>query len=296
MRVLATLLLAVIAAYPAAAQINSVELHPPARDFGFFVGDVITTEAVITVAGGTVLQRDSLPAPGPVDSAIELRSVQVTEADLPGQRQFRVQVEYQSFFAPERVMPAELPGYTIAFSNGSGKATAHIPAWTYHVSPLRVAEPISGTPPLLRSDHPMPQIPLGIARLRLISSTILVCLVGLTIAGRWGWLPSRPRPSRPFAAAWHRIRNAAASNDRETAFRALHRAFDATAGHPVLADDVDSFLVSHPRYSPLRSAIAQFFEASRQIFFARDAEKDVAGTTCRLEVLAIQLMHAERRW
>jgi mxaA protein len=47
----------------------------------------------------------------------------------------------------------------------------------------------------------------------------------------------------------------------------LHRAFDATAGRRLLADDLDAFFARFPRFVPLRSEIERFFAASRQMFF-----------------------------
>jgi mxaA protein len=47
----------------------------------------------------------------------------------------------------------------------------------------------------------------------------------------------------------------------------LHRAFDATAGRRVFADDLDAFISRHQHFLPLRNRIAAFFEMSRAVFF-----------------------------
>ena len=52
----------------------------------------------------------------------------------------------------------------------------------------------------------------------------------------------------------------------------LHRAFDATAGRRLFADDIDDFVSRHQQFRPLRDRIGAFFEASRGVFFGGAAE------------------------
>ena len=47
----------------------------------------------------------------------------------------------------------------------------------------------------------------------------------------------------------------------------LHRAFDATAGHRLFADDLDNFFSRHKHFMPLQHRVVAFFETSRAVFF-----------------------------
>ena len=81
MRWLVCALTVLLVATPAASAIRKITLQPPARDFGYFLGDVLTAVAVISTDRGTVLDRAALPEPGPVSRQIDIRRVVVADAD-----------------------------------------------------------------------------------------------------------------------------------------------------------------------------------------------------------------------
>jgi len=290
------LCLAVLAAWvsPAAAQTRSVVLHVPARDFGILVGDVLTTEAVITVDPAAVLDWRTVPVAGPVDAAIELRHVQLTDTLANGARTIIIKLDYQSFFAPDRVMQTELPASTIGFVQGGKSFTAKIPAWPYHVSPLRVPERATDNLADLRGDHLVPAVSLRWAELWVAASAAIMAVASLVLAGCLGLLPGLVRASHPFAQAARRIARLDMSGpNRELAFKTLHRAFDATAGRRVQPEDIDAFLRQHPRYAALRTEIIGFFAASTDFFFSPAGS---AQTLPALRPLAKKLRRAERAW
>ena len=94
------------------------------------------------------------------------------------------------------------------------------------------------------------------------------------LAYHQAWWPFGARPSRPFTAAARAIRQRAAAGADQDAYRSslldLHRAFDASAGRRVLAEDVPIFLASHQVFKPLKPDIVRFFATSRRAFFGND--------------------------
>jgi mxaA protein len=76
----------------------------------------------------------------------------------------------------------------------------------------------------------------------------------------------------------------------------LHRAFDASAGRRVLAEDVPFFLARHQVFKPLASDISRFFATSRRAFFGNDlngATEDMP--LAEVATLGKRLGEAERR-
>ena len=59
------------------AQTLTVTLGKPARDFGVFVGDLLTSTAFIDIPPGAVLDPRSLPQDGPVSPIVDIRRVSV---------------------------------------------------------------------------------------------------------------------------------------------------------------------------------------------------------------------------
>ncbi len=281
------LLLAVLAyPVPACPQAISVQLLTPERDFGYFVGDIIATDAIITAAPGTTLDRQSLPVPGPLNSAIELRSIQVE--DSPGK--IRIHAEYQSFFAPERASETELPAFSVHLSAGTTRSTALIPAWPFQVSPLRISQRSIDDPSGLRRNHAVEPAAVGPYEERFVAALAAALLAALTLARNRGCLPGWRSATRPFATAERRIgRLARCGEDHEAAYRELHRAFDATAGHHLFKGDLQGFFRSHPRFTPVQTDVSNFFAASESRFFAPESQ------TLRPPVDVVKLAKSLRR-
>jgi mxaA protein len=285
----ACLLLAplLLAARMALAQ---VVLHPPARDFGYFLGDTFAIEAEVAPPAGAVLDARSLPAPGPVSTWIDVRGASVRERD----GRLWVRIAYQSFFDPAEAARASVPPYTLVFTRAGERLTVPVPGWSFLVSPFRHTLTPVMEASALRGDHAPLHAPERGAWLRLL----LACAGALGAAG-WlaharGWwrLPGLRRP--PFAAAARRIAALARAGGAPTdALLALHRAFDATAGRRVLAGDLRGFLDSHPRFAAQRQAIAAFFEASRRHFFG--ARGEAGWSVAEALALARALSAAERQ-
>jgi mxaA protein len=275
---------------PAHAQ--TVVLHGPERDFGYFVGDVIVTEAVVTSLPGARIDRLSLPVPGLLSASIELRHVDLQEVVTKNQRKTVLRLEYQSFFAPDHVMLAELPGFDLRFAS----KMVHVPAWAFHVSPLRVAQRSIDALADLHGNLPVAPLSGRPAGIGLLVSSGIALVAGTACAGLQGWLPGFSRSRRPFADAARHIARLAPAQ-MEIALRSLLQAFDATDGRHVFAEDIDAFLSRHAPFVGLREDIVRIYALARDYLFAptsaaTEADRDFAA----IVVLARTLRRAERRW
>ncbi len=279
------LLACMTASLPAAAQ--SVALKGPQRDFGYVVGDVIVTEATITTGQANELDTRSLPVPGPLNAFIELRHVDLSSN---GRGKTVLRMEYQNFAAPEQVMQSELPGYDIRFTTG----VAHVPAWPFHVSPLRVAQRTAEDAAALHGNLPVAPLSTRPVLMRLLISAGIAASAAIAFAGMQGWLPGVGTKMRPFAAAARRI-SKLKSSETETALRELLHAFDTTEGRHVFSDDVDDVLSRRSHFAGLHAEITHLFDLVQKSFFAPSPEsrhEDFAG----IVKLAKALRRAERRW
>ncbi len=265
--------------------------------FGLLIGDLVTHRVAITADPGLRLQDASLPRPGALTYWLTLRDITVEDQGVEeGRRRFHLALTYQTFYAPLQPHTLTIPAFTLRFVDeevpDSPAVTAGVPAWRFLTSPLREIVPQAGTGgPLLRPDHRPPLAgdpltrPLAIAAL-----AGAVIFLGL-LAWHRGWGPFRLRPNRPFRRALRDARTALGragsrqSGDGlgatdaaayEQAMRAFHRAFDMTAGHRLLADDLPGFLETAPAFRPEEAAIQRFFQASRQVFFRTDSAAAVS--------------------
>ncbi len=266
------------------AQVKAVTLQPPARDFGYFIGDTIKAGALITLTPGTALDARSLPTPGEITGGLDIRRVTTaSQGDT-----LHVSIEYQTFTAPEEAMQVRVPPYTLAFHRGAARFTAQIPFWSFYTSPFRHERQATLDPAVLRPDHPIPPLSPAASQRGLAASLGIALAAFLALARFRGWTPRLALHRRPFAQATRRIR---ATHSPEDALLALHRAFDATAGARVLPEDLDSFVQRHPQFQPLRQEIDAFFQLSRARFFGAN---DPAGGPHDLITLAKHLRRAER--
>ena len=271
---------------PAAAQVVSVRLQPPPRDFGVFVGDSLTSTAIIEILPGTTLDPRSLPPEGPASPGIDVRQVRVER----GTDRIAIRVTYQSFVSPEQVSSAEVPSYTVAFASGQGRLKTVVPGFRFTASTFRHDLQPTLDPASLRPDHvPAPARATG-AGLELAMG--LLAMAGGLLALAWP-LAFAPRRG-PFRAASRQLAGLARRPTADAgcaAMLALHRAFDATAGRRIFADDLGDFVIRHPQFRPCRDRAAAFFAASRTAFFGGPAEAPAIGAWL---ALARDLARAER--
>lgn len=258
------------------AQVRSVELRGP-RPFGYFMGDVIPLEVEIAVDAPFQLLPSSLPRPRPVKFWLDLRSVRLGDRGVhDGERRYRLALDYQTFFAPLEPRMLEVPALTLTVTDGINRGEAEVPPWTFLMSPLREIRPSQGDGvTLLRPDvAPLP-ISLSMARDYMIASGAATLLFLGLLAYHRAWWPFYRRRARPFARAIRAVRRAFAGGAGSEAYLAsllmIHRAFDASAGRRLLADDIPALIERMPALRPLEPDIGRFFRASQHAFFAADS-------------------------
>ncbi len=272
------------------AQIRSIDARPPQRDFGYYPGDLFTSTVVIDVGPDTVLDAASLPPAGPVSAAIDLRDISYSGARIAGGQRITINAEWQTFATPEEVSRVDIPGYQLVLDKGASRLTAAVAGFSIAVSPFRHdLQPVLDTS-VLRPDHPVARIDVAPWRHMLFATAAVALLAALALAWSNGFLAWTNRGRAPFArAAWEIARHA---DDGRDSFLLLHRAFDEAAGKRVLADDLDHFLMAHPRFAGLRTDIERFFADSRRIFFDTGQASPSLPSLMRL---SRALARAERR-
>jgi mxaA protein len=302
-RVLVLFLVALIAPAMAGAEAPGVSLRMiEPRSFGYLVGDVFRREVDIFAAEPYRLEPASLPAPGRQAYWLDLKSVNLTEKSASGGRRYRLVFTYQTFYVALQPTRLAVPGMSLKFTDGSRSVEAEVPAWSFVMAAMREIapeKPEEGPVGYMQPDA-LPTL-IGTSRDRIVFGVAAggFLLALLLLAFHRAWWPFHARPSRPFTNAARVISHRAAKADQE-AYRAslldLHRAFDASAGRRVLAEDVPFFLARHQVFKPLASDISRFFATSRRAFFGNDlngATEDMP--LADVATLGKRLGEAERR-
>ena len=275
----------------AQAQAPEVSLSAP-RANGWWVGDVMTLHADITVPESFALVAASLPRPRAVTYWLTLRDLRVSQRRRGDARTFTLSFDYQIFYVALEPKVQTIPPLTLRFEGPDGRLVARVPEFAFVVSPLR---------PILaptRLSELAPRRPISLAPARLWISGLgagFILAFGASMGLLWhlGRGPWR-RVERPFSRASRDIaralrRDAAAL---DAAYLSLHRAFDAALGRRMMARDIEVFVAAFPVFAPLRADIEPFFEASGAVFFSRG---EGAWSAERLAALATRLAQLERR-
>ena len=225
------------------------------RPYGYVVGDVMT-QRVLLETGGRELAPAALPKAERVNLWLERRPPRIESR--PGGHRWLV-LDYQVINAPQSLTTVDLPAFEL--QGAPDGATLTVAAWPISVNALT-----SGGSSELRSDRPAPLIATAPIRRQIVlwSSAFLV-VVAAWLA--WlAWRNLRAAATRPFAHALHEMRHVDGSAPE--AWRALHRAFDQTAGRVVQAATLPALFERMPQAHSLRPEIEQFFAQSRALFFA----------------------------
>lgn len=268
---------AMLTSCPALAQLRSVDLYAP-RPFGYVIGDAIALTAEIALDAPYVLDPASLPQPRPLDYWLDLRDVRLKDHGIEdGVRRYTLDLVYQTFYAPLEPRRLAIPAVALSAIDGERRVTVNVPAWSFLMSPLR--EIISVTPGqamALRPDIAPQPIPTAATMRRLIAALGLALAAFLALAWQKGWGPFGRRRSRPFAQAARAIAAPLATAPDAPSYRrallALHRAFDATAGKGVFAEDLPAFFEAHPAFRAAEAEVRRLFAASRRAFFGEDPQ------------------------
>jgi mxaA protein len=302
MPALLLVLLFAAAAAEAGPRVEAVAVSEP-RAFGYFLGDTIRREVILTLRAGARIEPASLPRPGPLNYWLELREIKVSEQEAAARTEARITLEYQTFYAALDPRRLEVPGFTLKVADESGSENATIPPWSFIVSPLREIMPGKEGEPAgieLRPDAPPQRLPTSLERTGMLLAAVTGTAALILLAMHYAWWPFRRRPTRPFTEAARFLRTSSGHLSGEGGYRAalikLHRAFDTAAGRRVLPDDVASFLAEHPEFAPLSADIERLFACSRTAFYGNDVPRARAVMPIeRIAELGARLGAAERR-
>jgi mxaA protein len=260
----------------ASAQVDLRATTEEPRAFGHQVGDVVTRVVWIDVPAGLTLDADSLPAPGRLSAALDLRTLSRGDEGIAGGTRVRLELVFQVFAAPVAPRIVDLPTLKLRFDGGGRSQELRVDPWPLAVSPLgpEAASPRHGLGEL-RPDQPPPAADTGMLRAVVVAGTTLAALIGAWLAAVFFGLPWWSRRHRPFGLAWRELqaarRRGALAEEAAacaTITRRLHAALNASAGHVLFAEGVEAFIAAAPRYAPLHADLQSFFERSRGAFFA----------------------------
>jgi|HubBroStandDraft_5_1064220.scaffolds.fasta_scaffold01719_9 mxaA protein len=251
------------------------------RKFGYVIGDLVAYDAVITVDPSWTLRTSSLPTPGRPEYWLELRQVTVGEARAHTEREYHVHLLYQLFYAPIEARTRDLPGFVLEFAHQGASSRIGVPALVVTMSPLREVATGTGDPEenvALAPDRATAGVPLRRPLIGIAATAALTLCMALLLAWQRAIWPFARRTGPPFTRAERALRKSdpGESKNYATALLGLHRAFDATAGWRVFADDVPRFLVEHPQFAGAAAEIGRFFTASRYQFFGVDVTQTSA--------------------
>lgn len=267
-----------IAASPSAFAQKPVEVQvQEPRSFGYTVGDTVTRGVTLLAPAPLKLDADSLPKPGRLGHALELRDAILSSAPATAGTRYRLNLTYQIFLAPAEVKTIDLPSLTVSLQGGTRPQEARIDYWPITVAPLAPVEAsLRNGLGALRPNVEPPLLDVSRNRFALLGLGAAVAALLLYLAYVYFGLPFLASHRRPFARAYRQVKNyqPVKSNSGELsgqAFRYLckrmHSAFNETAGSVVFAENVDQFVARQPRFAPLQNDIAAFFGHSRSEFF-----------------------------
>jgi mxaA protein len=252
------------AAVPASAVVEQP------RPFGHVVGDILTQRVLL--AADRPLASASLPGAQRLSAWIERRAARVE--GTPDGRRWLV-VDYQLVNAPPSRATVRLPEWRLA--GDAAWPALLVPAWPVGVTAI-TERATPGTPAwVLRADRPAPVIATAPLRLRLLlaSAALAACLAAW---GGWlAWRRWRDGVTRPFARA---LRSLGRGDARQpSAWRALHEAFDRTAGEVLRGSTLPRLFERAPQFEPLRDRIEAFYAQSAVRFFGAAGASAPDGTS-----------------
>ncbi len=254
------------AAEPELAQLELRTVEP--RSFGIRTGDVVERQVIVDIPSRLKLDENSLPTVGPQGPVLELRSLGRTQQSTPTGTRMTLRLKYQVFAAPVTVRSYELPKLVLRFDGLPRGDELRVETWPLVVSALATEEasPREGLGEL-RPDIAPPLRGTALERGVLWACAAAAVLLGAYLALVYLGLPWWGRRHRPFTQAFRAVQAQAGADGRE-ACRALHAAFNQTAGRTVFAEAVDGFIAQAPRFAGLKDDIQTFFRRSQAAFFA----------------------------
>ncbi|VTU31210.1 hypothetical protein H6CHR_03553 [Variovorax sp. PBL-H6] len=258
------------------------------RAFGHVLGDVLTQRVLLEHAGRP-LQPGALPAATRVDLWLERRPPRI-ETDAQGRRWLAI--DYQLINAPRALSAVTLPALSLATASGP---TLALSAWPVSVAPLTPPEAFGqGDLQPLRPDRAVAALPTGSIERQLRLSLAAGVAVLLAWLAWWALRNASEARRLPFAQAWRELKRIDDPASPQ-AWRVVHRALNASAGHVIHGASVPRLLAEAPYLRPLQARLEDFYRESTRRFFAADADGAAADPSYPLKPLCRALRDAEQR-
>jgi mxaA protein len=254
----------------AQSAIDTLDVTAP-RAFGWRIGDVFERLIVLRLHSPYRLVGDSLPSAGRHTPWLALARPDIDEDAAGATTTYRIRMRYQLVNISPDFPDIALPEVMLRMSNGKETQQALIPASRLRVGTITDFTGHDRRPP--QAPAPLPPAPW---RQGWWGALLFVALAGLAWL-QWG--SAFGVGARPFAQLKRRLGGAgdtAWSGDAyDETLRAIHHAFNTTAGRAVFGETLDDFLVDAPRFVAASADIREFFRRSSGHFYRGAADVPV---------------------
>ena len=260
---------------PAHAAVEHLSVKTP-RPYGYVIGDVIEHEVSLALEPGFELDRASVPEPGRVTRWLSLNEASHEGERRNGTSRHTIRLRFQVVNAVQVVTTAGTPPLSLRIVGPEDDFPVVVPAWAFTISPISPpGERPAGRLPDLRPALPPGPVPTDMRMVRVAALGALALGLAALVARKYLAERTGRRTRGHFDRAYRRIqtrmRGSAPSGAYVDALIEMHAAFNATAGRAVFEHDLARFFVEHPRFEPLRAAIAALFTESATVFYGDGA-------------------------
>lgn len=263
------------------------------RPFGYVIGDEIHHRIELHAKAGAEIAPGSLPVQGTLNRWLNLNRVEVEQKTAGAGRDFRIDLYYQAFYAPQEVKMLTIPGFELTLAAGKSQFSQTVPPWHFTLSPLHelaVRKDDGGE--YIRPDALPPAVaaPPAAQMLGFLVALSLASAAGLAVL--YGKLAVFPR-RLIFKTAYQRLRRAEA-DEFAASLDIFHQALNRLYRKPLFRAGLADFFRQFPAYRGLEAHILWFFDCSDAYFFAAQPEAVSTGERERLRQLCRDCREIER--
>ncbi|WNV04284.1 hypothetical protein RP726_18030 [Candidatus Methylospira mobilis] len=278
--------------------VKSISMETP-RAYGYVIGDVVRIQADIDIEKNYRLDGSALPKSGLIKRWLSLRQIRTKVEEGSSVDRYRIELDYQIFYAPLTVRNLTIPALDVTFSGAAGnEAHATLPAWDFSISPLHEHD-ITGA-----SGLPEPRTDAEPGPAQTATDWLLFWLGAVTALIAMGYLAYIRivlifwMSGKHFADAGKALRRMEASPmsdpQMRAAFVCVHQAFNISNQGPLFVEGLDEFFTRNMRFLPLRQDIVAFYQASYSLFFGDDAQRAATFPLGRMLKLCRDCLRIER--
>lgn len=283
---------------PIANPVLSTPINITMRDNGYTLGDMIAMHVEFNLAKGLVFDLNSVPLKGPVNNWLDLRNVAMVEAkNGDGGSKISIDFTWQIFGTVEHAQTLKIPAIQLQTipptentkgepaKNDAAKAANNkalvkpliisIPAQSFNLSPVLPPTVTENwhrphAPPLRFNER----TPLTFA-ITSLGLSLLCGVIWLWLQDKISWLPRNPGPITQLARQL-RQQNIGQVFTAEN-LRTIHAGLARAAGQSLYPNTLANLFDNSPYLRAEKPAITQFFNASWQIFYEKNANANASN-------------------